>query len=85
MYLISRIIRQLRFRKSLKCDESVNVVDGMVKARQLYKRLSIAAHPDKNTENEELAEDFMARIVANRFNYVELLLIGKAVNEKLGK
>lgn len=85
MYLLSRIIRRLRFRKSLKGDESRNVVDGMVKARQLYKRLTVVAHPDKNPEKEKIAEELMARVVANRFNYAELLLIEKEVQNKLGK
>ena len=47
MNLFSRFFHRIRFRKTIKEDQSKNVVDGMVKARKLYKELSVAAHPDK--------------------------------------
>lgn len=81
--IISRFINRLRFRKSLNKDESINVIDGMVKAKLLYKKLSVAAHPDKHPDNLAIAEDIMARISANRYNYSELILLEKEVIEKL--
>lgn len=83
MNLILRIRNRIRFRKTIQADESNNVVDGMVRARLLYKRLSVIAHPDKNPNKREVAEDLMARITANRFDYARLLLLEQEVSEKL--
>lgn len=80
---ISRLLRRLRFRRAIERDESTNVVDGMVKARLLYKQLSLRAHPDKNPDNRELAQELMAEISANRFNYAELKRLSAIVEEKL--
>lgn len=79
MNLFSRFFARIRFRNHIKKDESANVVDSMVKARKLYKQLSVAAHPDKIT----IAEDLMQRITANRHNYSELLRLKDEVDEKL--
>ncbi len=46
MNLITRFFQRIRFRRTIKEDQSRNVVEGMVKARRLYKELSVAAHPD---------------------------------------
>ncbi|WP_305156460.1 hypothetical protein [uncultured Muribaculum sp.] len=69
----------------MKKDESINVIDGMVKAKILYKRLSIIAHPDKHPNYSAVAGDLMSKIVANRYNYSELLALEKEVKEKLNK
>lgn len=83
MLLITRFIKRIRFGKTIKRDESVNVVDSIVKARALYKTLSIKAHPDKNPGRREIAEILMAEITTNRHNYLELLRLQKEVEEKL--
>ncbi len=83
MGIITRFINRIRIRKSIRKDESTNVVDGMVRARLLYKRLSVLAHPDKNPDRREIAEDIMARITANRFNYAGLIQIEKEIEKKL--
>ena len=83
MDIFKRMINRLRFRKTIKRDESVNVVDSMAKARILYKELCIKVHPDKNNEQREIAEDLMQRIVANRCNYAALLSLKQEVVEKL--
>lgn len=83
MNIFLRILKRVRFRKSISYDESKNVVDGMAKAKELYKELSIKTHPDRNPNNREIAEELMQRIVANRFNYSILLLLKKEVEEKL--
>lgn len=59
------------------------MVDSIVKARALYKKLSMKAHPDKNPHNRELAEALMAQINKNRHNYIELLRLQREVEEKL--
>ena len=56
----------------------------MAKARNLYRELSVKAHPDRNPNNVEVAEDLMQRIVANRHNYAALLALKQEVIEKLG-
>lgn len=83
MNIFIRFFRRLRFRRTINGDETANVVDGMVKARRLYKELSVVAHPDRNPDKREIAEDIMSRIVANKHNYSELLSIKEEVKEKL--
>lgn len=83
MNLLSRLLRRLRFRRSISSDESGNVVDGMVKARLLYKRLSVLAHPDKHPDKTELAQELMTSIVAKRYNHAALVQLEKEVVVKL--
>lgn len=83
MNLISRFLLRLRFKRSIKSDESVNVVDSMVKARRLYRELSIAAHPDKHPDKIAEAEDLMQRITASKHSYTELLSLKQEVETKL--
>lgn len=85
MNIFLRFYKRLKFKRTIKRDESTNVVDGMVKARQLYRKLCIIAHPDHNSGREEIAESMMKRIEANRHNYSELLLLEQEVKEKLNK
>ena len=54
---IKRLLNRMRFRKHLTSNQSVNVVDGMVKARLLYKELAVKAHPDRHPGNIETAEE----------------------------
>lgn len=83
MTVFIRFFRRLKFRRTLKCDESLNVVDSMVKARKLYKELCAIAHPDRNQDKSDIAEEIMKRIVANKHNYSALLDLQKEVREKL--
>lgn len=84
MNILSRLLNRIRFRKTIKTDESKNVVDGIVKARMLYKKLSMQAHPDKNINRRDEAEDIMQRLTANKHNYAVLIEIEKEIKEKLG-
>lgn len=83
MNFISRFFTRLKFRRSVKTDESSNVVDSMVKARRLYKELSIIAHPDKNPSKKDIAEDLMRQITANKHNYSALVSLKVEIEEKL--
>lgn len=83
MNLFSRILNRIRFRRTLKGDQSRNVVDGMVKARQLYKELSVKTHPDKNIDNREEAERLMKEVTTNKHNYEILTQLKKEIEEKL--
>ena len=83
MGILKRLLFRLRFRKSIKSDESTNVVDGMVKARRLYKDLCVAAHPDKHPEKSEIAQNLTQRITANKHNYAALVALQKEIEEKL--
>lgn len=83
MNVLTRLFKRMRFRKTIKTDESINVVDGIVKARILYKKLSLQAHPDKNINRRDEAEDIMQRLTANRHNYAALVEIEKEIQEKL--
>ncbi len=73
----------MKFRRTVTSDESNNVVDGMVKARQLYKELSLRVHPDRNPDKADVAEELMKHIVENRFNYAALLNLKQEIAEKL--
>lgn len=81
--LISRLIKRIKFRRTISKDESNNVVDGMVKARKLYKELCSIAHPDRNPCKKDVAEEIMKRIVKNKHNYSALLVLQKEIKEKL--
>lgn len=83
MNILRRLINRIRFRNTIKRDESANVVDSMVKARRLYKELSLSAHPDKHPDKSEIAEDIMQRITKNKHNYSELLKLKIEIEEKL--
>ena len=83
MNIVRRFINRIRFRNTIKRDESANVVDSMVKARRLYKELSLSAHPDKHPDKSEIAEDIMQRIAKNKHNYSELLKLKIEIVEKL--
>lgn len=83
--MFRNFFKRLKFRRTLKNDESVNVVNSMARARQLYKKLAILAHPDNNPQNVELAKELMQRIVENKKNYANLLGIEQEVKEKLNK
>ena len=80
---ISRFFARLKFRQVIKTDESSNVVDSMVKARKLYKELSIAAHPDKHPSKKNVAEKLMQQVTANKHNYSVLIYLKKEIEEKL--
>lgn len=83
MNVISRILNRWRFRKSIKGDQTQNVVDGMVRAKTLYKELCQLAHPDRHQDKKEDAEDIMQRVVANRHNYSKLMALKREIEEKL--
>ena len=76
MNVFVRFLRRLRFRRTLKIDESTNVIDGMVKAQRLYKELCKQAHPDRNPNNEEVARDIMKILYDNKIISIILGYIG---------
>lgn len=71
------------FRPSSKREDCINIVQSMARCKQLYKELSVLAHPDKHPYNSELATEIMNEINANRFNYSELIRIEKKIKEEL--
>ncbi len=83
MNILKRLITRIRFRKSIKSDESTNVVDGIVKARKLYKELCVVAHPDKHCLKQDIAQDLMQRITENKHNYAALIALKAEIEEKL--
>lgn len=83
MNILKRLINRIRFKKIIKTDESINVVDSMVKARLLYRELSKVAHPDRNPGKEKVAEQIMKRVVANKHNYACLLELREEVKNSL--
>ena len=83
MNLIGRLFTRICFRRTIKSDESSNVVDSMVKARKLYKDLCVAVHPDKHLDKRDIAEDLMQRITANKHNYAELLNLKAEFEKKM--
>lgn len=80
---ISRFFARMKFRRVIKTDESSNVVDSMVKARKLYKELSIATHPDKHPSKKDVAEKLMQQVTTNKHNYSVLISLKNEIEEKL--
>lgn len=74
-------VKRFKWRRKVgkkeKIDEGLNVVAGISRAKVLYKKLIIAAHPDKHPDNMEFYQEITDRITANRYNYNELLKIEK--------
>ena len=83
MNIFIRIINRIRFRRIIKGDESANVVDSIVKARKLYKELSLAVHPDRHPDRRKTAESLMRRVTSNKHNYSELLKLKTEIEKKL--
>lgn len=83
MNILKRFLRRLKFRRTIKVDESTNVIDGMVKAKRLYKELCLIADPDRNQDKKEIAEELMKQIVANKHNYSALVSLKKVVTDNL--
>ncbi len=83
MNSIKRFFTRLKFGRTIKSNESVNVVDSMVKARRLYKELTIAAHPDKHPTQRMIAEDIMQRVTENKHNYSMLVALKAELEERL--
>lgn len=73
----------MKFRRTIKVDESTNIIDGMVKAKRLYKELCLIADPDRNQDKKEIAEELMKQIVANKHNYSALVSLKKVVTDNL--
>ncbi len=80
--LQSKRDRFFRKNKKRKADEGLNVVAGISKAKALYKKLIVYAHPDKHPDNIEYYQKLTDRITANRYNYNELLKIEKELDNK---
>ena len=83
MNIFIKIINRIRFRRTIKGDESANVVDSMVKARKLYKELSLAVHLDRHPDRRKTAESLMRRVTSNKRNYSELLKLKTEIEKKL--
>ncbi len=83
MGVLKRLLNRIRFRKTINKDESTNVVDGIVKARKLYKELCVAAHPDKHPEKTDIAKELVQRVTANKHNYAALIALKKEIEEAL--
>ena len=83
--MFRNFLNRILFRRKFKNDESINVVNSMAKSQKLYKKLAILAHPDNNPDNIEQAKELMQRIVENKKNYANLLLIQQEIKNKLNK
>lgn len=83
MNFFVRYIKRILFRRTVTRDESINVVDGMVKAQRLYKKLCLAAHPDRHPDKKEIAEDLTMRLVSSKHDYATLLKLEAKIKEKL--
>lgn len=81
--LINRIFKGFCKKRNIPNEQSINVVDSIVKAHDLYKQLVIKAHPDRNPNNKEVAEELMKLLTSNKHNYSQLIRIEKLINEKL--
>lgn len=72
-----------RIKAKHRVEDVDNIVQSMAKCKQLHKKLSLLAHPDKHFEKIELATELMNQVNANRFNYLELVKLQKRIEEEL--
>lgn len=72
-----------RNKKKSKIDEGMNVVEGISKAKKLYKELILKSHPDKHFQKEQLAKELTELINNNRYNYRELLNLKERIEKEL--
>lgn len=77
------LFKFFRKRKKVNIDEGLNVVEGISKAKKLYKELILKSHPDRHPEKEELAKDITEQININRYNYRELLKLKERIDNEL--
>jgi hypothetical protein len=85
MNFIIRFFKRRAFGKTIDSDQTINVVNGMVKARQLYKKLSAMSHPDRNPEQREEAEGLFKRVVKSKYDYEALKMLEKEIGERLSQ
>jgi curved DNA-binding protein CbpA len=55
----------------------------MAKCKSLYKKLAILAHPDKNPNKSELAQEITMSLNENRYNYAKLKELEKRITKDL--
>lgn len=80
-----RIVKSLflcSFDKA-KNKEIANIINGMSKAKQLYKDLIIEAHPDRHPHKKEIAHKITVLINENRYNYNALVELKKMIEREL--
>ena len=80
MITLRKIIRLFHKRKKGETNEGLNIVSGISKAKPLYKKLIMQAHPDRHPEKETYYKELTDRITENRYNYYELLKIEKELD-----
>ncbi|MBD5353442.1 MAG: J domain-containing protein [Bacteroides sp.] len=82
-----RLIKLLRelwgHRGTDRVEEYDNVVASIAQCKQLYKRLSILAHPDRNLDKVKIATELTEEINANRYNFSMLKRLEERVNTEL--
>lgn len=67
------------FKNGEKDIDAANIVQSMSKAKTLYKELVKLAHPDRNPQKRELAEEFTQLLNQARFDYRKLLILQKQI------
>ena len=74
-------------RKSVKSRilkrETNNIVSGMANAKKLHKSLVVLAHPDRNPDKQELAEELTQLLNKNKYNYNELVRLEQRIKTEL--
>lgn len=84
--MIHWIIKILKRNHSFhsKIHEEKNVVESIVMAKALYKKLIALAHPDKHPNKKEIAEDITMQINESRYNYKKLSQLESIIKKELG-
>lgn len=77
-------MRILKFFKNKEKDiDATNIVQSMSKAKTLYKELVKLAHPDRNPQKREQAEEFTQLLNQARLDYRKLVVLQKQIKEEL--
>lgn len=72
----------MRRQKPLSADAQ-NVVMSMGKAKTLYKELVVMAHPDRNPQNKDVAEEITQLLNEYRRDYRMLLHLKQRIENEL--
>lgn len=78
-------IKQIFSRESNKAKdkEITNIINSMSKAKQLYKKLIVQAHPDKHPDKKDMAQQIVSQINENRYDYNALAELEKIIQKEL--
>ena len=81
--MIIRLMKRFFKKRYIEPSEGLNVVEGISKAKSLYRELILKAHPDRHATKEGLAKELTELINMHKYNYRELVKLKERVENEL--